>query len=151
MGVTSPTLFSTGERVYLDSAVFIYYVENRVPYADALKPFFEAIEHERVDAYTSTVTVAEILTVPKREKKNALVKAFRTFLTEFVTVVPLDFEIADAAATLRADHPTLHIPDTFHLATALITRCDRILTNDQQLAALSATFGMPVSLVSQAS
>src|SRR3989338_4209017 len=86
MGVTSPTLFSTGERVYLDSAVFIYYVENRVPYADALKPFFEAIEHERVDAYTSTVTVAEILTVPKREKKNALVKAFRTFLTEFVTV-----------------------------------------------------------------
>ena len=46
----------------LDTAPFIYYIEDVAPYADLLDPVFTLLENHALRAVTSTVTFAEILT-----------------------------------------------------------------------------------------
>jgi predicted nucleic acid-binding protein len=44
--------------------------------------------------------------------------------------LPLEREIFQRAAALRAAHPTLKTPDAIHLATALYHGCAEFWTND---------------------
>jgi hypothetical protein len=48
----------------IDTAPFIYYIEDVAPYADLLDPVFTLLENHALRAVTSTVTFAEILTKP---------------------------------------------------------------------------------------
>ena len=51
----------------LDTAPFIYYIEEVTPYADLLDPVF--LENHALRAVTSAVTLAEILAKPFADKK----------------------------------------------------------------------------------
>ena len=48
----------------LDTAPFIYHIEDVASYADLLDPVFSLLENQALRAVTSTVTFAEILTKP---------------------------------------------------------------------------------------
>ncbi len=64
------------KTVGLDTAPFIYFIEDVAPYADLLEPAFGLLEHQALRAVTSTITLAEILTKPLSEKQFGLVMGF---------------------------------------------------------------------------
>ena len=123
--------FPNNSTVYLDSAPIIYYVENVLPYAEMLEPVFQRIKSGELCAFTSTLTVAETLVVPYREKNWALVERFEKLLTQTpdLTILPLTVEIARDTARIRAEF-SFKTPDAIHLATACTGGCDCFLTND---------------------
>jgi predicted nucleic acid-binding protein len=118
----------------LDTAPFVYYIEDAAPYADLLHPAFSLLENHRLRAVTSTVTLAEILTKPFAEKKYGLVDeiqfTLRTFSTLFM--VNVDERLAEAAALIRARY-AIRLPDALQLAAALQGEATLFLTNDKRL------------------
>ena len=67
----------------LDTAPFIYYIEDVAPYADLLDPVFRMLESHALQAVTSTVTLAEILTKPFSDKNFSLADEIKFMLKSF--------------------------------------------------------------------
>ena len=67
----------------LDTAPFIYYIEDVAPYTDLLDPVFTLLENDTVRAVTSTVTFAEILTKPFANKNFSLAEEIKFTLKSF--------------------------------------------------------------------
>ena len=61
----------TGDRLYLDTNIFIYAVEGFKPHDRILRELFELIADQAVHAVTSELTLAEALIVPFREERDA--------------------------------------------------------------------------------
>jgi predicted nucleic acid-binding protein len=60
------------EIIGLDTAPFIYYIEEVTPYADLLDPVFGCLENHSLRAVTSAVTLAEILAKPSSLSQRSL-------------------------------------------------------------------------------
>lgn len=58
--------------VALDTAVFIYFVEEHPQFMPMVEPLFEAIDRGQIAAVTSSVTLLEVLVVPLRRGDTAL-------------------------------------------------------------------------------
>jgi len=131
--------FPESSTVYFDTAPIIYYVENVLPYADFLEPIFQRIKSGELQACTSTITLAEVLVIPYREKNMALLERFERLLiqTPDLTILPLTVEIARETARIRAEY-SFKTPDAIQLATACACGSDYFLTNDKGLKAFSA-------------
>jgi predicted nucleic acid-binding protein len=118
----------------LDTAPFIYFIEDVTPYADLLNPVFSLLESHRVRAFTSTVTVAEILTKPFADKNFSLADEIKFTLNSFssLSIVPIDDKLAEAAALLRARY-AIRLPDALQLAAAIQGEATLFLTNDKRV------------------
>jgi predicted nucleic acid-binding protein len=103
--------------IYLDTSAFIYFVERHPRYFPVCEELFRAIEAGRTKASTSTLTLLDILMQPYRQKKDDLVLKFYALLTTYphLTWVPMDLNVADQAAKLRAEHG-LKTPDAIQAA-----------------------------------
>ena len=126
------------ERLGLDSAPIIYYLEGNYDFHPRCVPFFDAISNGRVEAFTSTITLPETLVYPLRNNDKHRATAFRNLLlfTKGIFTTPLSVAIGERAARLRADY-NLRTPDAVQLATALLTGCNAFLTNEIRLKCVS--------------
>ena len=123
-----------GKVVSLDTAPFIYYIEQHTSYIDMLRLLFRAVEHGEITLVPSIVTLAETLVLPLRTGDTKLVKQYEEILFDtdnLITIMP-SREIAKEAAELRALH-NFHIADAIHIATAIKAPASFFLTNDRQL------------------
>jgi predicted nucleic acid-binding protein len=123
-----------GKLVFFDSAPLIYYVEQRPAYAQATEELFGALDRGEARGATSVLTLVEILTKPMREGREDLAAEYRSVLREAIgiTVYPINEEICERAARLRANHAWLRTPDALQIATALVHEVDLIVTNDER-------------------
>ena len=48
-----------GNTVGIDTAPLIYFIEQRRPYVDVLRPFFESVENGNIQVVTSAVTLLD--------------------------------------------------------------------------------------------
>ncbi|MGL4512978.1 MAG: type II toxin-antitoxin system VapC family toxin [Lacipirellulaceae bacterium] len=121
-----------GKTVAMDSAPLIYFIEQRAPYVDWLRPLFQMVEAGQVSLCTSVVTLVEVLVHPIRSGDEALGKEYQDILLHGrnVTTVPVTATIAQTAAELRAERG-LKAPDAIHLATAVSQHAAVFLTNDR--------------------
>ena len=125
-----------GHRVYLDANVFVYAVERVAPYAEALRPLFQSITSGETSAVTSEITLAETLVKPFRTGDGELETAFRNALdTPVMTLAPVSRAVLVQAARLRAVS-SVKLPDAIHAATAQLSGCDVLLTNDTGIGAV---------------
>ena len=126
--------FPENSMLYLDTAPIIYYVENVSPYADLLEPVFCRIKSGGVRACTATLTLAETLVMPCRNKDYALVEKIEALLFETpdLTILPLTAEIARETARIQAEF-SVKTPDAIQLATARTNGIEHFLTNDKDL------------------
>ena len=75
---------------------------------------------------------AEVLVGPSR-KGAAAVLAVQTLVARVpIDIEPLDADIALAAASLRAHHQSLKLPDALVIATASHLRADHLITTDRR-------------------
>jgi predicted nucleic acid-binding protein len=118
----------------LDTAPFIYFIEDVSPYADLLEPVFSLLESHAVRAVTSTVTVAEILTKPFTDKNFSLADEMKFTLSAFssLSIVSIDEKLAEAATLLRTRY-TIRLPDALQVAAAIQGQATLFLTNDKRV------------------
>jgi uncharacterized protein len=126
VGLTEP-------KIYLDSCVAIYLVEEHSVFAPAIEFLLES--RPNAEIFISDLTVMECLVGPLRAGNQTLESKYRQWF-ESVVVFPVTREVFTEAARLRADFPSLKTPDALHVATAFHHRCDELWTNDERLSAL---------------
>lgn len=120
--------------VGLDTPIFIYAVELHPRYGKLVEEMFASIAAGRITAYSSVLTLTEVLTQPRRTDDAALEASYRRVLLTSANFTLLDTTpaIADTAADLRARHG-LRTPDAIQIASALAAGCGAFLTNDARL------------------
>jgi predicted nucleic acid-binding protein len=125
-------------RLALDTAVFIYFIEEHPDFLPLLTPIFEQTARGERELVTSAVTLLEVLVVPYRAGNLALAEHYEALLTRSrgVNLVDLDRAQLRTAAQLRAAY-RVRTPDALQLAAALSHRCAAFLTNDRDLPELS--------------
>ena len=118
----------------LDTAPFIYYIEDVAPFADLLEPVFGLLENHSLRAVTSTVTLAEILTKPFADKNFSLADEIKFTLKSFssLSVASIDEKLAEAAALIRTRY-TIRLADALQLAMAIQGDATLFLTNDKRV------------------
>jgi predicted nucleic acid-binding protein len=123
----------------LDTAPFIYYIEDVAPYADLLDPVFSLVENHALRAVTSAVTFAEILTKPFTDKNFPLADEIKFTLKSFssLSVASIDEKLAETAALIRARY-SIRLADALQLAAAIQAEATLFLTNDKRMKKLDA-------------
>jgi len=136
-----------GQRVYLDTNIFIYAYEAHPRFVEEVTALFQSIERGEIQAVTSELTLAEVLVRPIQNKNRTAQRAYRQALqnSAHLIVFPVRAEILVEAARLRAT-AQLTLPDAIHAATARISNCKFVLTNDEQFATV---LGINTILLSQ--
>ncbi|MBK6846194.1 MAG: PIN domain-containing protein [Proteobacteria bacterium] len=123
-----------GGPVALDSAIFIYFIEDDERRAPLIASLLQRIDQGQLGAVTSAVTLLECLVVPYRDGDLALAERYEALLTRSrgLTLIDFDRPLLRAAAQLRAALG-LKTPDALQLAAALRTGAKAFLTNDRRL------------------
>ncbi|OGW31097.1 MAG: hypothetical protein A2X59_01645 [Nitrospirae bacterium GWC2_42_7] len=118
--------------VYLDTSIFIYFVEQHPRYHKLCGPIFEDIEAGKIKALTSTLTLLEILVQPYKLKKEDLVLKFYSLLVTYphLSWIDMSLTVADRAAGLRAKYG-LKTPDAIQMASALSHGAGAFICNDR--------------------
>jgi predicted nucleic acid-binding protein len=127
------------KTIGLDTAPFIYYIEDVSRYADLLNPVFTLLENHALRAVTSTVTFAEILTKPFTDKNFSLADEIKFTLKSFssLSVISIDEKLAEAAALIRARY-AVRLPDALQVAAAIHGEATLFLTNDKRVKKVDA-------------
>jgi len=55
-----------GQRICIDTAPFIYFIEEHRNYREIIRPIFVEIDPGNIEAITSTITLLEVLVHPLR-------------------------------------------------------------------------------------
>jgi predicted nucleic acid-binding protein len=120
----------------VDTPVFSYHLADHPRYAPLTAVILEAIESGKVAGLTSTVTVAEILTLAAKAGDPQAVQDYELFLTSFpnLQLAPLDVRLARETALVRAA-TGLRTPDAVQVAAARQHGAGAIVTNDHRWAA----------------
>ena len=122
-----------GGPVALDTAPFIYLLEEHPRYLPVVEPLFRTIDAGDLEAATSALTLLEVLVVPYREADLALAARYETILTRSrgLRLVDLSLPQLRASAQLRAA-TGMKTPDALQVTAALSSGCTALVTNDDR-------------------
>ena len=125
----------TDSKIYIDTALFIYYLEQNPFYFNKTRNFFKTCFHnDDISLFTSTVTVEEYCIFPLSKNDAKSVENFDEFIEGMnITLVSVSKTVALEAAKFRAKYTGIKALDAIHLATAYISGCSLFVTNDKQL------------------
>jgi len=122
-------------RIFLDSNLFIYQLEDLGPRGNRANVIFERLSLRNDTVLTSTLTVGEVLVKPIRTGNRVLETKYRDLLREpEVRVLAFDRTAGEIFARVRQDR-TIKAPDAIQLATAASAGYDLFITNDDRLTA----------------
>ena len=121
-------------KVFIDTAPLIHYLEEHPIYHNAVKNFLEeCLEQDRKIA-SSAITVEEYCVFPYRTGNYSLIERLYDFFEDAeIEIVDIDRTIAQKAASIRAEFKDFKAMDALQLAAACESGCDLFLTNDKQL------------------
>lgn len=122
------------KRAYLDTNIFIYLIEDHPKYQAKISELIKHLDEIGCDLVTSEFTVAECLVKPFADNDKKSISAYQENLqtSEFLTVEPVTRNVLINAAMLRGKVGN-KMPDSIHLATALLSECDLFIGNDKGL------------------
>jgi len=122
----------------LDTALFIYYIEENEAFLPLAAPIFEDVASGRRELVTSSLTLLEVLVVPYRAGNLDLAARYEAYLLQSrgLRMVEIGRPQLRMAAQLRALHPSMRTPDALQIAAALSAGCSSFVTNDRELPAV---------------
>jgi predicted nucleic acid-binding protein len=120
--------------VALDTAVFIYFIEEHAQFLPLITPLFSAADAGRLELVASALTLLEVLVVPYRVGNIALAERYEAVLTRSRGIRMIDLSRDDMrlAAQVRAATGSA-TPDALQLAASLSAGCSAFVTNDRRL------------------
>jgi uncharacterized protein len=120
-------------RIYWDTMLFVYWLENHPVYAKRVRHILSKMEERKDRLCTSAFTPGEVLVGPYKTHALGVAKQIREFFeSSFVEVIPYTLATADFYARIRADLG-VSPADAIHLACAAQIGTDLFLTNDATL------------------
>jgi predicted nucleic acid-binding protein len=109
-------------KIALDTNVLIYFLEGIEPQASKVEKILNVIMKGQNEGIISTITIAEVLTGFYLAGDTIKAAKAKRFLTDWALngfkIVPVTFEIADLAASLRAKNGG-RLPNALIVATAI--------------------------------
>lgn len=120
------------ERVYIDTNVFITAMEGEGDTREMLPDLF-LVDSSRAPIFvTSELTFSELVVKPYKEQNDQLIDQYQNLIltSDWLNVVPVEMPILHYAAVLRAQYPSIKLPDAIHLSTAVGMSCSHFLSND---------------------
>ncbi|MGK7901054.1 MAG: type II toxin-antitoxin system VapC family toxin [Hormoscilla sp.] len=140
-------IIPSSSRVYIDTAVVIYTVENNSDYWSLLQPLWLKFQTGEIDIISSELLLMEVLVRPLRNADTSLIADYEELLlsTE-MQLIPISQSILREAASLRASIPNLRTPDAIHVATSFLANCTLFLTNDKKLRNVP---NLPITILSE--
>ena len=121
-------------NVGVDTAVFIYFIEEHPRFLLAIVPLFQEADQGQRALVTSALTLLEVLVVPYRAGNRLLADRYEALLTRSrgIRLVDPSHDQLLAAAQLRAA-TGVKAPDALQLVAAISGGCTTFLTNDRRL------------------
>jgi predicted nucleic acid-binding protein len=125
------------ERIGVDSAIFIYFIEAAPVWLPLITPLFRAADSGQRELITSSITLLEVLVVPYRANNDALAARYEALLTNSrgVRLIDVTRDQLRRASRLRAS-TGMRTPDALQLGAAQEAGCSAFLTNDRRLPAV---------------
>ena len=120
-------------RIYWDTMLFIYWLENNPQFAKRVGQVRTRMEERGDQLITGAFTIGEVLAGPYRIGAVKVAEECKRLLRSVVSeLVPFTIDTADHYARIRG---TLRLPpaDAIHLACAAQAGTDLFLTNDKNL------------------
>ena len=132
--------------VAIDTAIFIYFIEEHPRFLPVLMPLFEEADRGKRELVASALTLLEVLVVPYRAGDVQLAERYELLLTRSrgIRMVDITREQLRAAAQLRAA-TGVKTPDALQLICAAGTGCKTFLTNDRPLPSIPGLRVLQVS------
>ena len=125
------------QRVYLDSNIFVYFLDRNPEYFPVVAPIMQGVESGRIPGRAGDAALAEVMVKPYRMGDPALIAAIKAFFgaARSLSILPHDTESFDLASQMRARHGMKFL-GALHVATALRAGFRYFLTNDTDFRAL---------------
>jgi len=140
-----------GQRVYLDSNIFIYALENVADFGEVARAILEKLDSQEFIGVSSELTLSECLSKPNLS--SAFVNSLAIYSGALqnrrsLSLVPVSKNILIDSAKLRAKKG-YKLPDAIHMATALAEKCSFFLTNDKRFGKTSGIQTLILSEISK--
>lgn len=121
--------------IFLDTAPIIYYIEAHPEFGPLAREVVTAFQSGNLTAYSSVITLTEVLPKPIESGDDKLARKFADFLKhgKHLSMIEISEGIADAAGKLRGRYPVLRTIDALQIAAALEIGAEVFLTNDMKL------------------
>jgi predicted nucleic acid-binding protein len=121
--------------LFLDTAPIIYYIEAHPQYGPLVSEVVREFQSGRLAAYSSVVTLVEVLPKPIAMGNESLSDDFSNFLLagRNITTLEISSDIARRAGKLRGRYGFLKSMDAIQIAASTEVNADAFLTNDVQL------------------
>jgi predicted nucleic acid-binding protein len=145
--VSLPSQLRQVNKIFLDTAPIIYFVEKNPNFFSKVEPIFINFDNGNLFGVVSPVTLAECLVLPQRFQKPDLIQLFLDLLVNSSNIdfLEIDEKTSITAANIRANN-NISLTDAFQVAIAMQSGCDAFLTNDIGLKRIP---DMPVIIVSE--
>lgn len=123
------------KTVFIDTAPVIYYIEAHPLFGPLAKMVIDSFQAGNLIAFSSVVTLAEVLPKPIQMGRLDLAKKFTEFLKngKNLNIIEISIEIAEDAGRLRGKYPNLKGLDAIQISTAIKVQADVFITNDDKL------------------
>jgi len=121
--------------IFIDTAPIIYYIEAHPQFGPLAKVVVGTFQSGDLNAYSSVITLAEVLPKPVERGDEKLARKFAEFLKHGrnLTMIEISERTAEIAGRLRGRYSFLKTVDAIQLAAALEVGAGAFLTNDVKL------------------
>lgn len=121
-------------KIFIDTAPFIYLIENHPVFTSKIKTLITNAIVDGDYIVTSVVTLSEFGVKPTKDNRLDLIEKFEELLSRLnVEILVVDQSAAKKAYELRAKYQFLKGMDAFQLALSINEKCSRFITNDKKL------------------
>ena len=119
-------------RIFWDTNLFIYLLENNPKFSPAVQNLRVRMLSRKDQLLTSTITLGEVLTKPARAGDMERCRRYERMLLSTAQVLAFGVQAARQYAVIRTDS-SIKPPDAVQLACAASGATDLFVTNDQRL------------------
>jgi len=120
------------KTIFIDTAPIIYYIEANHLFGHLAKEVMDMVHSGELIAFSSAITLTEVLPKPISMGKKDLADKFVEFLKngKNFNLMEISVDIGEKAGRLRGKYPALRTMDAIQISAALDAKADIFLTND---------------------
>ena len=121
-----------GRRVYIDTNIFIFFLQRDERYFSVVAPIIQACSSRRIFGVTGDLVLAEVMVHPYRSRDATVIAQFRSFFGQknFLSIAAHEARFFDEASMI-AGQKRMRLIDAIHYRTAVQAGCQFFLTHDR--------------------
>lgn len=121
--------------LFIDTPPVIYYIEAHPQFGPLVKEIVDLFQSGGVAAFSSVLTLTEVLSKPIEAGDEDLARKFAEFLKygKNLGLIEISVDVAERAGRLRGQYPDLRTVDAVQISAAIGVGADAFVTNDKKL------------------